>query len=235
MTREDFADAVAKATRRENWITWVSLAVFFAGMAGLIPLMDVIKPYPWAHIASPMLIFGWIGAFAVYSGIFVRQNANRYDLRCPHCRKHYLYPQRPIMMAGAGNCCFCGKTVFVESAPGPDAKLTSREDFSAGAARAKAGYIRRLIIFMLLLSAIALGGIWGAQSSEGPWVPLFSILFMLAGTIIVTQGYSAWINRRARRNNLQCPHCRRLFLPANTGGVIATGCCCHCGKRILGN
>ncbi len=112
MTRENFAAAVSKVDSEESRGQWFFVAIYIGGMLVIgLPFARIPKEYWWAHLLGIILLFGWIiGPIPILLKA-ARARAERNNLRCPECGKHFLGTDRKLVLAG-GNCCYCGNTII---------------------------------------------------------------------------------------------------------------------------
>jgi uncharacterized membrane protein len=112
MKREEFAASVAIVESQEKKGQWLFLVVYIGGMLLIgLPFARVPEELWWAHIIGIILFFGWLVLPIPFLLKKARKRAEKYSLRCPHCEKQFLAPDRKIVLAG-GNCCYCGLPVI---------------------------------------------------------------------------------------------------------------------------
>lgn len=234
MTREDFADAVAKANAREDRSNRIFIFILFAGAAGGVILGIIPDYYWWANAIGIPVVFASLTGVVAFALFWVRKNAKRFDLRCPHCRKLFLNIHRPRMLAGTGDCCFCGESVFEYSEAPKIAGSVARDTFSAASAKADGGDRIRSYVYLGTMFAGIIFSTLLFQFGGGIWRNAIAVLLLLFSMIIPPRLLLRQLKENARRNGLQCPHCRKLFLSFQREMVFkGTGNCCHCGQPVL--
>jgi predicted amidophosphoribosyltransferase len=107
--------------------------------------------------------------------------------------------------------------------------LIQPDEFAAQAARARRWYITlalALLLFTPLAPALSslLAQLWGVAAGWLTAAFVFVAVFLCAGAMF-------WVRRNVR--SLRCPHCRAP-LTQQPQLVVATGNCCFCGRRALG-
>ena len=112
MKRQDFDAAVDKVTAEENRGQWLFLAVYVGGIIAVgLPFSRIPEQYWWAHIIGIIALFAWILGPIPFLLRAAKKRAERNGLQCPHCGRHFLGPDRKVVLAG-GNCCFCGDAII---------------------------------------------------------------------------------------------------------------------------
>jgi uncharacterized membrane protein YecN with MAPEG domain len=112
MNPEEFSISVKLAEAEEKKGQWSFLVIYIGGMLVIgLPFARVPEDLWWVHLIGIILFFGWLLLPIRFLLKKARIRAEKYGLKCPHCHKAFLVPDRKIVLSG-GNCCYCGLTVI---------------------------------------------------------------------------------------------------------------------------
>ncbi|MCI0684940.1 MAG: alkaline shock response membrane anchor protein AmaP [Gemmataceae bacterium] len=229
----DFIAGLADFRRRGRWFGGIALACL------VIWLTTMIVAGLWfRHRRDDFLwvLFIMIGPWlpAICAGAWLMRRDTR--LVCPHCRGS-LHQFGPWVVA-TRNCCGCGRRMLdePEAAPSGVGNLLTEEGIR-NPARVE---LRRELIWIIVALGTALGlfalaavfvlslrSRWEDGTAE--WLPFV----ILAPTILILE-YLIWLRWGSRNmdRSLCCPHCAQALVEV-CGVVLDTGCCGHCGGRVL--
>jgi uncharacterized membrane protein YhaH (DUF805 family) len=188
----------------------------------------------WAlYIVGVVLLDGW--------------SANKFDLKCPVCRRRLISVDARRKLLVTGNCFKCGNKVFDEQtgAYAVTSWHLDREGFRTKLENFKRQTSReatRALVIMSVICAICIPATKYFQRlvDRGglDWVILTQwrgfVILMFATVAVAAVGIFIFAFKgKLNVHHLPCPECNRSPVGIGAKPVLETGMCIYCGCRLF--